>query len=135
MIVFYGKPGCLTNRKQYAMLRSAGYEPQLVNLLEHPWRVEELEMFFGELPVAEWFNPAAPTVKSGSVDPENLDRREALARLVAEPVLIRRPLLASGERRMAGFDPAQLRERMGIELVQESAPPEGCSHPAEGVCP
>ncbi len=136
MIVFYGKPGCLTNRKQYAQLRSAGYEPELVNLLEHPWRAEELASFLGDLPVSDWFNRAAPAVKAGEIDPDGLARDAALARLVAEPVLIRRPLLQRGERRMAGFDAPRLRELLGIDLAEDGrALPEGCSHDAGEPCP
>ncbi len=136
MILFYGKPGCLTNRKQIASLRSSGYEPAVVDMLEHPWQPEELALFFADLPVAQWFNLAAPAVKAGSIDPSAYERGEALARLVREPILIRRPLLQRGERRMAGFDPSRLREVLDIDLQFESEHPEGCSHGDQGGhCP
>jgi len=137
VITFFEKPGCRTNRKQQALLREAGYELAPLDLLQHPWHGEELETFFAGLPVPEWFNPAAPAVKDGSVNPAAFDRDAALARLAAEPLLIRRPLLQKGERRMAGFDRERLRAQLGVELAMEGvSAPEGCSRTSHGSrCP
>lgn len=140
VITFYGKPGCLTNRKQKALLRQAGFELELVDLLEHPWQAEELASFFAGRPVAEWFNRAAPLVRDGHVDPEVLGAEDALSMLLAEPILIRRPLLDYRGLRSAGFDLAQIQEMLGVTLVTAEADvPENidqCSRPqaAEG-CP
>lgn len=38
-------------------------------MLAEPWNEERLALFFGDRPVAEWFNPAHPRVKSGEVVP------------------------------------------------------------------
>jgi hypothetical protein len=32
--------------------------------------------FFAGLPVAQWFNPSAPAIKSGEIVPEELDERD-----------------------------------------------------------
>jgi len=37
------------------------------NLLSEPWSEESLAHFFGDRPVAEWFNTAHPRVKAGEV--------------------------------------------------------------------
>ena len=121
MITFYEKPGCLTNRKQKAMLQSAGFALKVESLLEHPWQEDELLAFFNGMEVADWFNPSAPAVKNGDVDPGGLDAEVALALLVANPLLIKRPLLEKDNQRMAGFDSARMKHSLGIDLSLDDA--------------
>ncbi|MNN65155.1 hypothetical protein D3C81_1806360 [compost metagenome] len=80
--------------------------------------------------MAEWFNPAAPAVKSGAIDPQALDAEQALALLLAQPLLIRRPLISCGSLRMAGFDAQALNALLpeGDRLELLAASPEGCAH-------
>ena len=68
-VVFYEKPGCLTNARQKALLRSGGCELTVRNLLTEPWTEARLHAFLEALPVREWFNPGAPKIKSGEIDP------------------------------------------------------------------
>ncbi|WP_028240819.1 ArsC/Spx/MgsR family protein [Stutzerimonas azotifigens] len=103
-IIFYEKPGCATNRLQKELLRSAGIELEVRNLLHEAWTPERLRPFFGALPVAEWFNPSAPAIKYGELDPAGLTAEQALALMVAHPLLIRRPLIRCGMRYMVDFD-------------------------------
>ncbi|TGD75073.1 hypothetical protein E4634_03415 [Mangrovimicrobium sediminis] len=136
-IAFFEKPGCKTNRRQQALLRAAGYEPLQLNLLTHPWQVEELRSYLASLPVTQWFNTAAPAVRDGEIDPAGLDADTALAMLLAEPLLIRRPLLEFEGRRMAGFDEQRLEGILGIRLAAGDSAVEACSRrdPATAVCP
>ncbi|MDR2688675.1 MAG: hypothetical protein LBB76_02820 [Azoarcus sp.] len=123
---FWWKPGCATNTRQIELLRAAGVAVEVRDLLTEAWSPARLEAFFVDRPVTEWFNPAAPAVKHGLVDPASFDAGTALERLVAEPLLIRRPLIEIGETRRSGFDKKWLAAR-GIDLP--SGPlPEGCGH-------
>ncbi|MGK7937591.1 MAG: ArsC/Spx/MgsR family protein [Xenococcaceae cyanobacterium] len=103
-VVFYEKPGCINNNKQKALLSTAGHQVIAHNLLETPWTVASLRPFFGDRPVAEWFNRTAPMVKSGEVVPENLDEETALQLMIQYPLLIRRPLIQVGNIYQVGFD-------------------------------
>jgi len=103
-IIFYEKPGCINNTKQKTLLKAAGHEVQAQNLLTESWTVESLRLFFGALPVADWFNRSAPAVKAGDVIPETMDENTALRLMVQNPLLIRRPLIQVGDRRAVGFD-------------------------------
>ena len=105
-IVFYEKPGCGGNARQKAWLEAAGHHLEVRSLLSWPWTADSLLAFLDPLPVADWFNRAAPRVKSGEVVPEALERGSALALLLAEPLLIRRPLMETASGRVVGFDPA-----------------------------
>ncbi|WP_373565442.1 ArsC/Spx/MgsR family protein [Bradyrhizobium diazoefficiens] len=49
--------------------------------------------FFRNMPVGSWFNRAAPRVKSGEVNLDSIDAASALALMVSDPLLIRRPLI------------------------------------------
>ena len=104
-LVFFEKPGCGGNAKQRALLEAAGHTLDRRNLLTAHWTRERLLEYLAALPVAQWFNRAAPRVKSGEVQPEQLDADSALALLLAEPLLIRRPLMqrTDNDARLVGF--------------------------------
>ncbi|MBI1174040.1 MAG: hypothetical protein GC139_02100 [Sideroxydans sp.] len=74
---------------------------------------EQLRAFFGQRPVAEWFNRAAPRVKSGEVVPEQQTAESALQLMLQDPLLIRRPLMAAAGRKEAGFDPQLIHAWLG----------------------
>lgn len=134
-IVFYEKPGCATNARQQRLLRAAGIDLEVRDLLGEPWTAERLLAFFADRPVSEWFNRAAPAVKAGAVLPEALDRAQALALLLATPLLIRRPLLQLGTAHLAGFDPAALNALLPAQhrlQEQPAAAIDSCSREAHG---
>lgn len=103
-IVFYEKPGCINNSRQKQLLRESGHEIIGRDLLTYRWQAMELMRFFSGLPITQWFNPNAPRVKSGEINPEKLGSSEAIAMMLIEPLLIRRPLMQLGDSWMVGFD-------------------------------
>jgi nitrogenase-associated protein len=128
-IVFYEKPGCGGNAKQRALLEAAGHTLERHSLLDEPWTRESLLAFLRPLPVAQWFNRAAPRVKSGEVVPEALSADAALALLLAEHLLIRRPLMQRPDgARMVGFDTAEVEAFVGLDASAATpASMEGCA--------
>jgi nitrogenase-associated protein len=115
-VLFWEKPGCKGNEKQKDILLASGHLLEVRNLLTEPWTVKSLQQFFGTRPVAEWFNPSNPKVKSGEIKPAEVAPDEALAMMVAEPLLIVRPLMQVGEQRLAGFEVQQVHNWIGLEL-------------------
>jgi nitrogenase-associated protein len=103
-IIFYQKPGCGTNARQRRMLEAAGHAAVSRNLIAEPWTLESLRGFFGGRPVASWFNPASPRIKSGETDPGKNAAGAALALMLDDPLLVRRPLMDVGGQKCAGFD-------------------------------
>jgi nitrogenase-associated protein len=85
--------------------------------------------FLAPLPVSQWFNRAAPRVKSGEVVPEQLDADAALALMLAEPLLIRRPLMQRPDgARMVGFETAEVERFVGLSAPASTpASMEGCA--------
>lgn len=133
-IVFYEKPGCAGNARQRRLLEEAGHRLTVRDLLAEPWTMTSLRPFFGDRPVADWFNRAAPAVKSGAVVPEAMDEDSALAAMLETPLLIRRPLMQVGEERACGFEAEQVDRWVGLGTVPEGRM-EGCVRPEMPPCP
>lgn len=133
-VTFYEKPGCLNNTRQKQLLRAAGHVVIAKNLLTEPWQPERLRAFFGDLPVRDWFNPSAPSIKQGEIKPEQLSEVEALALMVANPLLIRRPLLQVNSNLQAGFDQQQVDAWIGLNALNVKQDLETCTRPTAGSC-
>lgn len=135
-LTFYEKPGCAGNARQRALLEAAGHTLARRDLLAEPWSRARLLEFLAPLPVAQWFNRSAPRVKRGEIDPECIGREAALDALLAEPLLIRRPLMEreDGER-LVGFEPEAVRRFVGlVDAAPWPASLEACAA-ARSPCP
>jgi len=115
-VVFYEKPGCGGNRRQKTLLQEHGIALDVRDLLSTPWTAERLESFFAGLEKEAMVNTSAPKIKSGELDVAALSREELIARMVAEPLLIKRPLLEVGETRVCGFDIPRLNALLEVEM-------------------
>lgn len=125
-VVFYEKPGCANNTRQKVMLAAAGHTVLARSLLTENWDAPRLRMFFGTLPVAEWFNPSAPRIQSGEVRPDALDESAALALMLADPLLIRRPLMEVDGQRRVGFDQDAVDRWIGLASKMPHENLEAC---------
>lgn len=110
LVVFYEKPFCAANAKQKQILRQSGCTLIERNLLEHGLDAESLRSFMGDKKVVDWFNPAAPAIKNGEIALETLDEAKAMELLMANPILIRRPLMIIGSEKLCGFDEKKVSE-------------------------
>ncbi len=125
LVVFYEKPFCAANAKQKQILRESGCTLIERNLLEHGLDRESLKSFLSEMPVADWFNPAAPAIKNGTITPLALAEEEAMDLLMGDPILIRRPLMIIGTEKLCGFDSAKVSEV--LERYVEPMPKINCA--------
>ena len=125
-VTFYEKPGCINNSRQKKLLTAAGHQVVERNLLTESWPPERLRAFFGALPVRDWFNYSAPAIKHGEIEPDKLTEQEALALMLENPLLIRRPLMQVGNNLMAGFDQQTVNNWIGLEKIVETSDMESC---------
>lgn len=133
-VVFWEKPGCVNNTRQKQLLRDAGHEVLARNLLTETWSRDTLRRFFGQSPVAAWFNGSAPAIKQGLITIGNLSEQQALSLMIADPLLIRRPLMQVGDRCVAGFDPLAVDAWIGLRCVTRVPPDlETCPRTAPGA--
>lgn len=148
-VVFFQKMTCGGNARQRAALVAAGHVVTSRDLLAEAWTADTLLPFLDGLAPADWFNRAARRIKDGEVVPEALDHDTALALLISDPALIRRPLIESGGRRMIGWNSDAIQAWLGLtdvgSAVGESCPRHqagqgggGCqghdAHAHEGIC-
>ena len=106
-VVFYEKPGCATTPARRCCWPPPAIRCWRKSLLDRErGRATRLRAFFGELPVADWFNPSAPRIKSRRDRARATGRgRAALDLMLADPLLIRRPLMEVGRRAPGRFRP------------------------------
>ena len=125
-VIFFEKPGCGNNTKQKLWLAASGHTVLAKNLLKEKWTAERLRAFFGDLPVAQWFNQSAPRIKSGEVNPAALDAETALAMMLSEPLLIRRPLMEVDGKLRVGFDADAVCTWIGLNEAKPNGNIEAC---------
>lgn len=123
IVHFYEKPGCFNNARQKQLLVAAGHLLIVHDLLQFPWadNRQRLRSFFADLPVPQWFNPSAPTIKNGQLDPAGASEAQAIEWMVADPILIRRPLLEVDGKRCAGFDVGNIDAWLGLAEAKPNA--------------
>lgn len=139
-IIFYEKPGCVNNTRQKVLLAAAGHSVWAKNLLSEKWTPLRLRLFFGDLPVPQWFNPSAPRIKSGELNPERMSEDEALLQMVRDPLLIRRPLMEVDDECRVGFDQTEVDRWIGLQnpLTDrdlETCPKADLDQPCQGPTP
>ena len=127
---FYEKPGCINNTRQKQLLRQAGHVVIEHDLLQTEWTEECLMAFFSGLPVRDWFNPSAPQIKSGEVNPEHCSMQQALRLMCETPLLIRRPLMRVGHKTMVGFAQDAVQAWIGLQATKD-ADLETCPRPSQ----
>ena len=120
VIHFYGKRDCINNRRQKELLRAAGHEIIEYDLLRMVVTPEALRPFFENRPLVEWFNPTAPSIRSGKIRPEQLDENSALQQMLFDRLLIRRPLIRIGSEQFCGFDTDRLRRLIDFTPAAEN---------------
>ncbi len=74
-----------------------------------PLSVGELKSLFAGRDPREFLNPKSPAFKALGLKGKAMTPEEALALMVREPNLIKRPLLLNGRHLVAGFDRDALR--------------------------
>ncbi len=134
-VIFYEKPNCANNTRQKRLLTEAGHTVIAKNLLTEVWQAESLRLFFADLvAVRDWFNYSAPAIKYGEVEPDTLNEQQALALMLENPLLIRRPLMQVGEQRMAGFDPEKVQDWLNLTALNTEQDLESCPRSDSPSC-
>lgn len=107
MITLYGIKNCDTVKKARKWLEQHGVEYQF-----HDFRVDGLEEeqvsgWLGELGWENLVNRRSTSWKAlDQTTRDSMDEQSALASILAQPTLIKRPLLDTGHERFTGFSAA-----------------------------
>lgn len=107
MITLYGIPNCDTVKKARAWLTAQGVAHRFNDHRADGLDPVQLRAWVGELGWETVLNRAGTTFrKLPEADRTDLDAAKAIALMVAQPSMIKRPLLDLGDRRVLGFKPA-----------------------------
>ena len=106
-VTLYHNPHCSKSRQTLALLKERGIEPRIVEYLKTPPSAAELDAILNRLGVAPralMRTKEEAYAKAGLDDP-SLSREQLIAAMVANPILIERPIVVNGERAAIGRPP------------------------------
>lgn len=96
-ITFYHNPACGTSRNALAMVRAAGYEPDVIEYLQTGWTRKQLTELFAAMQAAprdimrEKGTPAAELgLLSADVDADRI-----IDSMIEHPILVNRPIVVT----------------------------------------
>ena len=96
-VVIHHNPACGTSRNVVAIVRAAGYEPEIVEYLETGWTRPQLLALFaaaGLTPRQALRESKSPAAELGLLD-DGVPDEALLAAMLEHPVLVNRPLVAT----------------------------------------
>ena len=111
-ITIYYNPRCTKSRQTLQLIRDTGVEPTIVEYLDNPPTVEELDGLVKKLGIepADLFRRKEALFKELGLVGKELSRNEALQTLAENPKLIERPLVVKGRKAVLGRPPENVNE-------------------------
>lgn len=117
-VIFYEKPGCSGNAKQKKLLGLYGVAFETRSILSTPWSEDVLNSFFNGLEKEDIINKFASKVKSGEINISDYSKEELVKLMLQEPILIKRPLLVLGDKKVCGFDVEKINKILGKDICE-----------------
>lgn len=96
-ITIFHNPDCGTSRNVLAMIRAAGYEPEIIEYLRTGWTVPQLQALLADMaarPADLLREKGTPAKDLGLLDPGATDEL-ILRGMVAHPILVNRPIVVT----------------------------------------
>ncbi len=109
-LTIYHNPRCSKSRATLELLRERGLDPQVVEYLETPPSAAELERILGmlEMEPRDLARKKEAEYAAAGIGDEGLDRAAVIAKMVANPKVIERPIVVCGDRAAIGRPPEQV---------------------------
>lgn len=96
-VAIYHNPSCGTSRNVLAMIRAAGYEPQVVEYLKTGWSAEQLKELSkaAGLSFHQLMRTRGTPAEELGLTAEGVSEAQILDAMIAHPILVNRPLVAT----------------------------------------
>ena len=96
-VTIYHNPACGTSRNTLAMIRQAGIEPLVIEYLKHPPAHAELEALLARAGMTprQLLRAKEKLVAELGLDGADISDARILDAMMADPILINRPLVAT----------------------------------------
>ncbi len=106
-VTIYHNPRCSKSRQTLQLLRGAGVEPEIIDYLDNPPTARELDRILGLLGIEprQLMRRKESTYKDAGLDDESLSRGALIDAMVANPILIARPIVVKGDTAVLGRPP------------------------------
>ncbi len=104
-VKIYHNPECSKSRQTLDLVRARGVEPEIVEYLENPPDERTLELLLSKLGIEPEELVRKKEDLYEELNLEQADRRELIAAMVENPVLIERPIVVKGEQATLGRPP------------------------------
>lgn len=111
-VTIYHNPRCSKSRQTLALLEERGLQPTVIRYLETPPDVATLRSLLGMLELAprDVMRRKEAAYRENGLDDPSLDDDALLAAIVANPVLLERPIVVAGGRAAIGRPPENVLE-------------------------
>ncbi|WP_422364620.1 arsenate reductase (glutaredoxin) [Pyruvatibacter mobilis] len=103
----YHNPRCSKSRATLALLEENGHAPEVVEYLKTPPTEDELRQVLAALGLGprDVIRTGEAAYKDNKLSDENLSDDQLIAAMVANPILIERPIVVSGGKAKIGRPP------------------------------
>ncbi|SFK65468.1 arsenate reductase [Falsiroseomonas stagni] len=113
-VTIHGIKNCDTMKKARAWLEQAGIDHRFRDYKAEPPRPEEITRWAGQVGWEALLNRAGTTFrKLPEAEREGIDQPRAIALMLAQPSVIKRPVLEIGDRVLVGFKPEEWAKALG----------------------
>ncbi len=111
-VTLYHNPKCTKSRQTLELLRARGVEPVVVEYLKTPPSAQELDAILKKLGMEprELLRTNEAAYAEAGLAEASLSRAELIARMVAHPSVIERPIVVAGARAVVGRPPEKVLE-------------------------
>ena len=96
-VVIYHNPECGTSRNTLAMIKAAGYAPQVIEYLQTGWTRHQLKTLMAEagLTARDLLRVKGTPAEALGLLNDQVTDEEILDAMVVEPILVNRPLVVT----------------------------------------
>jgi arsenate reductase (glutaredoxin) len=107
-IIIYHNPQCSKSRKTLELLREQGFEPMIIEYLKTPLTREQLSRLRSHFTLKEFVRSNEPLFNELGLSLDN--ETQVLEGLLAEPILMQRPIVTYKGKAIIGRPPEQVLE-------------------------
>lgn len=104
-VTIYHNPRCSKSRQTLAILEDKNVETNVVEYLTSPPDVAQLTSILSKLGVKASDIVRKKEAKEAGIDPAALSEKDLIAAMVANPIVIERPIVVAGDKAVMGRPP------------------------------
>lgn len=109
-VTIYHNPRCSKSRQTLAILEEKGVQHEIVEYLNAPPSQAELKRVLGKLGMSAHDIIRKKEAKEAGLDPASMSEAELIKAMVANPIIIERPIVVGDDKAVMGRPPENVLE-------------------------